>query len=115
MPRLGLSFSDKIFHSIAFAGFAGASCLWISNEVWSRHFLRSLLCVLFVSIIVGAIDELHQYFVPSRVPSMHDLAADSVGAVFGTLVIGSWLSHRYRKGRTANQENKSTAKSKRTA
>lgn len=42
--------------------------------------------VLTINLFYGAVDELHQMFVPGRVPSIVDLGYDSLGAVIGLVV-----------------------------
>jgi VanZ family protein len=92
MPDLGFDFTDKVFHFIAFAAFSAAACLWISNERWRKRPLQAALAIIFIAILAGALDEFHQTMVPNRVASLSDLAADTAGALFGTLVMGILLA-----------------------
>lgn len=43
---------------------------------------RALALALTISIAYGLLDELHQSFVPGRVASLGDFAADAAGAIF---------------------------------
>jgi VanZ family protein len=68
-------------------------CLFSTATFWAIHegfrpvkgrgsyWLPAVLTILF-----GISDELHQMFVPSRVTSVLDILADSVGAAAGTMV-----------------------------
>ncbi len=94
MPDLGFDFTDKVFHFIAFAAFSAAACLWISNERWRKRPLQAALAIICIAILAGALDEFHQTMVPNRVASLSDLAADTAGALFGTLVMGMLLAKK---------------------
>ena len=96
MPDLGFDFQDKLFHCIAFSALAAAACLWISNERWQQRPVYAALAIIFITIAAGALDEFHQSMVPNRVPSLGDLAADGIGAVIGTLVMGRFLANSGR-------------------
>ena len=54
---------------------------------------------LFLTIVYGATDELHQAFVPGRDPSWTDLGFDSLGALIGLLVWEALPWRRYGRGR----------------
>lgn len=49
---------------------------------------RQVIVALSLAVLWGAIDELHQSFVPGRTPDGRDLAADAVGAAFGVALRG---------------------------
>ena len=49
---------------------------------------------LAVSAAYGASDEIHQLFVPSRGPSVHDVLIDSSGAVLGLVLAFYWRRTR---------------------
>jgi len=48
----------------------------------------------FITLGYGALDELHQYFVPGRYASLLDVLLDGCGAVLG--VLGFWLLRKIR-------------------
>jgi len=72
--------SDKSGHSIGYA-ILGAVLLRalaggrLGGVTWRRATAAVALATLY-----GVSDEAHQSFVPGRSPSLHDLAADAVGA-----------------------------------
>jgi VanZ family protein len=51
---------------------------------------RVLAGALVLAVVFGGLDELHQAFVPGRMPDPADWVHDAVGAVFGVLAWGLW-------------------------
>jgi VanZ family protein len=58
---------------------------WSWREAWF-----ALLCVA----LYAASDEFHQLFVPTREGKLHDVAIDSLGAVFGLVVLWALMKMR---------------------
>ena len=84
--------SDKIIHIIAFTGLSVAWTWWFSYKQWIRKpFLYGIIVILIVSAY-GAIDEIHQSFVPGRDASISDWLVDTIGGILGAL-IGYGNSH----------------------
>ena len=83
VPSLGSSFDDKIYHVIAYLGLAG---LW---TFYFKPFKTKDIPfkVFFAAAFLGFILELLQYlFNPNRTYDTYDLIANSIGALFGTLI-----------------------------
>ncbi len=76
---------DKLIHFLSFAFLAFCWSLWFSPKQWKEKPIRSMLYVLLIVGIYGAIDEYHQSFTPGRVMSFFDWLADLFGAFFGSL------------------------------
>jgi VanZ family protein len=76
---------DKVVHFVEYAVFAVLFYRGMSYYD-SRVKPVSVLVVIISSIGVGAIDELHQSFMPARHPSLMDLTADIAGIITGTFV-----------------------------
>jgi VanZ family protein len=74
---------DKLQHLAAFAVLAAAVGLWVSPAFWKRRSVLALLLAALISSAYGAVDEIHQYFVPSRDCNFWDWLADTLGAFFG--------------------------------
>lgn len=73
---------DKVAH-FTFYGTLGALVVW----GWRRAGRRPRLGLLLgLTMLVGALDELHQGFVPGRDPSVGDWIADSLGILMAALL-----------------------------
>lgn len=73
---------DKIVHMLAYVPLAFLFYLSLRTSGINKYlFLVSVLC----AIAYGISDELHQSFVPGRVSAFGDIAADSIGAILGSL------------------------------
>jgi len=81
--HVSFHFSDKLAH-FGFYGVAGFLC-----ALWRRECARDsagaiLYAVVFVAFL-GAVDEIHQQWIPGRSMELLDWIADVAGGVSGTL------------------------------
>ena len=74
---------DLFQHFLAFGALAFTAGLWPSVIFWKRRPVFAALLSALPACAYGAIDELHQFFVPGRDSSVTDWIADTAGAVFG--------------------------------
>jgi VanZ family protein len=74
---------DKLQHALAFGVLAFASGPWVSPAFKKRHPVLAPLIVFAAASAYGALDEIHQSFVPGRDCNAWDWLADTLGAVFG--------------------------------
>lgn len=91
VPSLGSSFDDKIYHITAYLGL---TLLW---GLYVNYFNKPklLYIVFFAAIFLGFILELLQYFVnPNRTYDTYDLLANSIGAIFGTLIASKMIRYK---------------------
>ena len=84
---------DKLYHALLFGGLMfvlmRALCLTCPTSP-----SPSLACwAVVLTVVYGALDELHQAFTPDRTMSIYDLLADATGAL---VVASLWLHHRRR-------------------
>ncbi|HSN20655.1 MAG TPA: VanZ family protein [Usitatibacter sp.] len=77
---------DKLVHASVFGGVA--FLLWVGFD--GRR--AGLICASV--LLLGALDETHQMFVPGRDPDLHDLYADGLGAVAVLLFLQAVTSRR---------------------
>lgn len=91
-PAVTLETPDYLLHGLEY----GLLTLLVTRLLLSPHvpwftpsrarsraaiWLRACLTALLLAVAYGAADEWHQTFVPGRHGSLHDLAADAVGAL----------------------------------
>ena len=83
----GWAFGDKVAHLGAYF-VLGATLAWAALRVRRG---RGVFFV-FLGVLYGATDELHQAFVPGRDPSVGDWMADVAGVLMGFLLLRFFLS-----------------------
>lgn len=95
-PPLPEQVSDKTAHLAAY---------WLLGLLAVRAVGRGLPCrvtprVAAVAILItsgyGALDELHQWFVPGRTADLADWYADSAGAAIAVVACWAWSMIAYR-------------------
>ena len=85
---------DKIAHFTLFFVFCGLGWrAFFHQSAFPALKNRALLFGFLLAVAYGALDEVHQMFVPSRSPEFYDFVADSLGA----LAYVGW--HRFRSRR----------------
>jgi VanZ family protein len=80
--------SDKLHH---LAAYFVLSCLLYLTLVYQRKseylFNKASIAAFVIASVYGALDEIHQMFVPGRFAEFLDWVADASGAVLGVIVI----------------------------
>ena len=79
---------DKFLHASVYGVLAATTLFAIKPNIRRANPVRVGLSVILFCILYGISDELHQAFVPGRMPDILDLLADATGAV---LVVAAWL------------------------
>ena len=88
---------DKGVHFLEYAVLAVLLAHALRGTWWNARVLLVFFGAAFATTLWGAIDEIHQGFVPNRVPDVGDLIADSIGALFGAAL---YLLVRQRRALT---------------
>jgi len=85
-----IPYFDKLEHIVEYGilGALAARFALTSPHLWWRNFAWWLFPILIA--VYGCLDELHQSFVPGRICSLGDWAADSIGGLLGILVMLFW-------------------------
>jgi VanZ family protein len=92
--QVSLPFLDKGLHLVEFAllGFLLSFGFFLSFRSSVR--VKSAF-TLVIGILLGCLDEFHQYFVPERSFEVLDMVADSIGILIG-LIAFYYLSRTHR-------------------
>ncbi|MGB5287543.1 MAG: VanZ family protein [Ignavibacteriaceae bacterium] len=86
LPKLGLS--DKINHLVAYFLLAILLNLTLIYQRKSRFlFERAAIATFIICLLYGAVDEIHQMFVPGRFAEILDWVADGSGAILGVFLV----------------------------
>lgn len=87
-PELDFEFSDKLIHIGIFFVLAFSAYLsFIHQEKYSLLNKKAYLFAVIFTVIYGASDELHQFFVPGRSCDFFDWIADVIGAILAVFAI----------------------------
>ncbi len=80
---------DKIEHMFLYFGFGAV--LYLTFHFSNRKFMQdnAIILSIVIGLIYGALDELHQMFVPGRVASSGDLLANAIGIILAQFLL--WL------------------------
>jgi hypothetical protein len=83
----GASFAlpDLLFHFAEFSALGLLTARMFAPEADGALTLRSFLLAFSIVLAYGALDEIHQSFVPGRDPSGTDLLLDAAGGLLGNL------------------------------
>lgn len=98
-PVVFLAVHDKPVHFVLYF-VLGAALAWgkgWSGSAWPHW------AFVGIGILYGAVDELHQMFVPNRMPSLADLGADALGVAAGYafMLAAFTVGSRVRAGQAA--------------
>jgi VanZ family protein len=87
---------DKLLHALVFGilGFLVAGALLPAAQQTRRH---HILMVVVLVAAYGVLDEIHQHFVPGRMPEVFDVLADVSGGLMGVWLFTQSL-HKRRLG-----------------
>jgi len=87
---------DKLLHGVVYASLAAAMLFAAPRNTLRLKPRRISILIVFFCLLYGMTDEYHQSFIPGRVSSFGDLAADVIGAL---LLVYAWM--RYQSLRLA--------------
>ncbi|MBK8169571.1 MAG: VanZ family protein [Sandaracinaceae bacterium] len=109
VPIDEMPFQDKGAHFVEY-GMLGILLAHACIQTWkSKRGPRTWLMAVIMTTAWGALDEVHQAFVPARNSDIFDLAADCLGACIGALVCHGlyrfWISRRQARDHGAPKES----------
>ncbi len=83
-----VAIGDKINH---LAAYFVLSCLLYLTLIYQRKseylFNKAAFATIVITLVYGALDEIHQMFIPGRFAEVLDWLADATGAILGVLII----------------------------
>jgi VanZ family protein len=97
LPDFGFDFMDKVFHFFVFGVLGVLTARGLRNVKNRRISDNYLSFTLLICAIYGALDEIHQYFVPGRHFSLGDMIADILGVIVLGLVYKFYVDLRVLK------------------
>ncbi len=100
-PPFAASVPDYWAHIGVYALLSVAILHGLQRGVWRHVSLTRVVVAVLLSAVYGLTDEYHQSFVPGRMPSAGDIAADVAGGVAGaggawvwSIVLAGWRGRR---------------------
>ena len=98
LPETDFEFSDKLLHLIVYLILFFLFFYSLNNQNKNIKLKEhALLFSLLFTMIYGASDEIHQYFVPNRDSDFFDWLADAAGAFLGLLILLTAAKWKLRK------------------
>jgi VanZ family protein len=94
--------SDKSGHSLGYFGFGIVVARAVAGGLPARITLRILIIAMAIAVGYAITDEFHQLFVPGRSADVHDLYADTMGALAGVVACWAWGILSIRPGANAS-------------
>ena len=106
MFKFIIKYSDKLEHFMLFFVFGILLRLTASHSRYFSIKNNAMLLAIAVGIGYGALDEVHQIFVPMRSPSVYDLFADAAGIICSQIffAIGVWMYARLQNSRNRQDD-----------
>ena len=95
-PAVAQAPSDKALHFLLYGGLGALMVRAIAGGFGQPVTIRTVVVAVVVSALYGAMDEIHQHFVPPRQMEAMDLAADSIGAAASALAL--YAAQALRRG-----------------
>jgi len=89
-PLAKIPFGDKLAHGIEYLIFG-----LLALKAFVPKNKKGIVVMLLISLGYAISDEVHQIFVPTRIPSFFDWLADSMG-IFGSLLLRYKFPERFK-------------------
>jgi VanZ family protein len=91
VPQL-FNAQDKLEHFSAYSILAVLLLLTLHFQQKNRLLNRRAILFTFIFLaLYGAVDELHQYFIPGRYCDIYDWSADIIGGLLGLLLVSFFI------------------------
>jgi|LSQX01.2.fsa_nt_gb thioredoxin 1 len=105
LPRTGIEGFDKVSHLIAY-GMLGLLLMRSLADGRGMRLPTGAIWTILAGGIFGALDELHQGWIPGRTPDAMDFVADLAGLMLGVAAWGVFSLVRRSEGQTQNRKDR---------
>ena len=89
-PPMPSDVPDVSLHGVAYFGLTLLVIRALAGNRWSGVSMATLTTAWLMAVAYGITDEWHQSLVPNRHADLRDVAADAIGALAATVVVGAW-------------------------
>lgn len=97
---LALRLMDKVLHACAYVGVGATAYLGVARHLAGGR--AAFFAAVALATAHGALDEVHQSFVPKRFASVADVLADFTGALVGVWLCGLVLRRAFDRPRASD-------------
>lgn len=94
-----LPFKDKGIHFIEYGVLSALNSFALSRTFPSIKRIYTAMLAIFLTVMWGILDEIHQAFVPGRTSQLGDVVADCLGALIGSVLFALVIVWRERKSK----------------
>ncbi len=92
LPDTGIPCFDKFLHLIEYFVFGLLAARAFKSSKKSALRGNVFILAVLISISYGALDELHQLFIPGREYSLLDMTFDAIGGIGGSFIYGRYCT-----------------------
>lgn len=89
---------DTVLRKLGHLGAYALLAIFVAYALGNDHRDRRTMLTLGIIVAYAVSDEVHQAFVPGRVPAMLDVAIDAVGGVLGLIAV-RFVGDRLARGK----------------
>ncbi len=87
----------KVMHSAVYL-ILGILILFFINSLYKNNkYIKSSVLTIIITFLLASLDEYHQTFVMGRTGQFKDVVIDSIGALIGIIIYGTYY-YTYRRG-----------------
>ena len=86
LPKMTILGWDKLVHMAEYTVYSILAGIALLSFDRKKYSFNLILIAFLITILFGASDEIHQYFVPGRSCSIYDFVADCLGAILGLIL-----------------------------
>jgi VanZ family protein len=97
IPDIEFDLADKLIHFILYGCLGILTARGLNNAQNKKIKENYVLLSIFICVLYGASDEIHQYFVPGRYASWGDWIADALGVITFVFIYKWYFNYQAQK------------------